>query len=186
MSRVLIDACVLYPTVLREIVLGVAATGAFTPLWSERILEEWLRAAARNADESVARAEIALLRDRWPGAAVAVSPATEAGLSLPDPADVHVLAAAVDGGADTLLTLNLSDFPTRALASFGILRRDPDGFLTERLAADPGRIAPVVLDVWRTARRLSGEDLGLRPLLKRARLPRLGKALGAQDGRTTS
>ena len=46
--RVLIDTNVLYPTVLREIVLGVAARGVFTPLWSERILEEWRLAAARQ------------------------------------------------------------------------------------------------------------------------------------------
>ena len=39
--RVLIDACVLYPTVMREVVLGVAAQGLFTPRWSPRILEEW-------------------------------------------------------------------------------------------------------------------------------------------------
>jgi hypothetical protein len=45
--RVLIDACVLYPTVMREVLIGVAAKGLFTPLWSARILEEWARAAAR-------------------------------------------------------------------------------------------------------------------------------------------
>ncbi|MBL3553988.1 PIN domain-containing protein, partial [Rhodovulum sulfidophilum] len=43
--KVLLDACVLYPTVLREILLGVARRGGFTPLWSARILEEWARAA---------------------------------------------------------------------------------------------------------------------------------------------
>ena len=46
--RVVIDACVLYPTVLREIVLGVARADLITPLWSDRLLEEWARTAARH------------------------------------------------------------------------------------------------------------------------------------------
>lgn len=177
MSRVLIDACVLYPTVLREIVLGVAGQGVFEPLWSGRILEEWARAAARNSDETVARAEIALVRSRWPAAEVTVQSETEQRLSLPDPADNHVLAAAIDGAADELMTLNLRDFPTRLVSAEGIVRRDPDGFLVETLATKPDAVRKVVADVHREACRLSGEELPLRGLLKRARLPRLGKAL---------
>lgn len=177
--KVLIDANVLYPTVLREIVLGLAEQGYFTPLWSARILEEWARAAARRgpAQEPVARGEIALLRARWPAAEVAVSAETQARLHLPDPDDIHVLAAAIDGGADELMTMNLSDFPTRTLARHGIIRRDPDGFLTEALEARPEMVRTVVEQVHATAQRLSGQDLPLRGLLKRARLPRLGKAL---------
>ena len=70
--RVLIDACVLYPTVMREIVVGAARAGAFTPLWSARILEEWARAAIKigPTGEAQARAEIALLRAAWPKAEV--------------------------------------------------------------------------------------------------------------------
>ena len=55
-------------------------------------------------------------------------------LSLPDPDDRHVLAAAIAGGADTLVTLNRADFPTRTLARHGVLLREPDGFLVELLA----------------------------------------------------
>ena len=62
--RIVLDACVLFPTVLREILIGTAATGAFTPLWSARILEEWARATRRlpSGSEAVARTEIAILR----------------------------------------------------------------------------------------------------------------------------
>ena len=178
MTRVLIDACVLYPTVMREIVLGVASEGIFVPLWSAHILEEWARAAGKNGDEAIARGEIALVRDAWPEAEVPVSPATQARLSLPDPDDEHVLAAAVDGEADELMTLNLKDFPTRTLSAEGIIRRDPDGFLVEALAANPEAVQAVAKRVHGKAEALSGSDLPLRKLLKRARLPRLGKALG--------
>jgi predicted nucleic acid-binding protein len=177
--RVLIDACVLYPTVLREIVLGLADKGDFTPLWSVRILEEWARAAARRGpgDEAVCRGEIALLRARWPEAEVTVSPSTVARLWLPDPDDIHVLAAAVDGQANLLLTLNIRDFPRRTLDAEAILLRHPDDFLTEALARSPASVRGTVETVHAEAERLLGKSLPLRSLLKRARLPRLGKAL---------
>lgn len=177
--RVLVDACVLYPTVLREIVLGLAAVGEMTPLWSPRILEEWARAAARRGagEEAQARGEIALLRARWPAAEVTPAPATEARLWLPDPGDVHVLAAAIDGRADVLVTLNVRDFPQRALDPEAILLRHPDAFLTEALARGPGAVRAVVAAVHAEAERLSGQTLPLRTLLKRAKLPRLGKTL---------
>jgi predicted nucleic acid-binding protein len=177
--RVLIDACVLYPTVLREIVMGLAASGDFTPLWSARILEEWARAAGRAGagEEAVARGEIALLRARWPGAEVPPDPATEARLWLPDPGDVHVLAAAIAGRADVLLTLNVRDFPKAGLDLHAILLRHPDEFLTEALARAPEATRRSVARVHAEAERLAGASLPLRALLKRAKLPRLGKAL---------
>ncbi|MEM9969800.1 MAG: PIN domain-containing protein [Pseudomonadota bacterium] len=175
--RVLIDANVLYPTVLREIVLGVASRGVFTPLWSARILEEWRRAAARQGQGAVAEAEIAGANAAFPTATVAVSPATEARLSLPDPDDIHVLAAAVDGDADELLTMNLRDFPTNALAAKGVIRRDPDGFLLEQFHADGAIVRDVAQGVLRRAGDHGIDVRNPRSVLKKARLPRLGKAL---------
>lgn len=175
MSRVILDACVLYPTVLRQVLLGVADAGYFTPLWSERILEEWARAGAKHGHDTMARAEIAAVKARWPNAEVAVSEATQARLWLPDPADIHVLAAAIDGRAEALITLNLRDFPTRQVSAEGVVRRDPDGFLVEALGTCE-ETADVVRDVVAAAQQV-GIEGSQRAILKRARLPRLGKAL---------
>ena len=176
--RVLIDACVLVPSVLREMLLGAAAAGGFTPLWSARILEEWARATRRLPEgaEAVARAEIARLGRAWPEAVVAPDPDLEARLSLPDPADLHVLAAAISGRADVLMTLNRSDFPTRTLARHELLLREPDGFLCE-LLAEGLDLASVAEAAQRRSGALSGRSPTLRAMLKRAGLPRLGKAL---------
>jgi predicted nucleic acid-binding protein len=176
--RVLLDACVLFPPVLREVLLGAAATGGFVPVWSARILEEWARATRRLPEgaEAAARAEIARLRPRWPEAEVAVPEELVATLSLPDPDDRHVLAAAIAGRAEVLLTLNRADFPTRTLARHGILLREPDGLLAE-LAAEGIDLAAVAEAVRRRAETVSGRPQAVRPLLKRAGLPRLGKAL---------
>ncbi|MGC9419783.1 MAG: RSP_2648 family PIN domain-containing protein [Rhodovulum sp.] len=183
--KVLLDACVLYPTVLREILLGVAAEGLFNPLWSARILEEWARAARKigPTGEAQARAEIALLRAAWPGAEVVPKHGLEARLWLPDAADVHVLAAAVAGHADLLVTFNARDFPRQILEEEGLRREAPDAFLMTLWLSRPEAVERVVTRVHAEAERLSGEAIPLRALLKRARLPRLGKALatGAQN-----
>ena len=177
--KVVIDACVLYPTLLRDLVTGWAEAGGFTPLWSTRILEEWRRAAARNGpvDAGIAGVEIEALSARFPDALVSVSPTTERAVSLPDPDDAHVLAAAIDGGADTLLTLNIRDFPTNALAAHGIIRRHPDEFLLEALHADTARMTALVGEVLARAQSFGIDTSNRRALMKRAKLPRLGKAL---------
>jgi predicted nucleic acid-binding protein len=179
--RAVIDACVLYPTVLREIVLGVARTGLIAPLWSEHLLEEWARTATRHggpADAALARGEIAVLGAAFPAARIEANPAQEAALWLPDPGDIHVLATALAGQAEVIITLNLRDFPRAELAPHGVEAIHPDAALYGLWLDHPEAVAHVVAAVHETARRMSGDDLALRPLLKRARLPRLAKALG--------
>ena len=96
---------------------------------------------------------------------------------LPDPDDVHVLAAAVAAHADMILTLNARDFPRDILAEQGLARMDPDSFLCDLRARDPVRVAAVVDSVVAQARHLSGQDWTARTLLKKAHLTRLAKAL---------
>jgi hypothetical protein len=64
------------------------------------------------------------------------------------------------------------------LAAEGIVRRDPDGFLWELQSRHPEVMAGVVETVRAKAEAISGQPVPLKPLLKRARLYRLGKALG--------
>ena len=178
-DRILLDACVLYPTVMREMLIGVAGKGAFTPLWSPRILEEWARAAVKISPEGEtwARAEIALLRSVWPQAEIHPREGLEQRLYLPDENDIHVLAAAITGSADMIMTLNKKDFPRNTLAEEGLERVDPDGYLYTLWLTDSTIIEQVAQDVTAQARQLSGEDWTPRGLLKKARMPRLAKAL---------
>lgn len=176
----LLDTCVIYPTVMREMLLGAARAGAFTPLWSARIIGEWQRAAEKLGPEGIAQAaaEAALLAAAWPDAQVTWPSSLEERLWLPDPADIHVLAAAIAGHADVIVTLNAADFPRGILAEEGLSRSDPDALLWGIWQADPGLMRGVATEVLDRANRLSGETWGMRALLKKARLPRLGKALG--------
>lgn len=175
--KVLIDACVLYPTVMREVVLGVAEAGMFEPLWSERLLEEWRRAAQRNGPIDQAEVEILDAKIRFPKASVAPAPGIEARLWLPDPNDIHALASAIAGSADILLTLNNKDFPKNILAEEGVSRAGPDAFLHGIWQAHPDVVSGVAAQVLHKAETLSGESWTIRKLMKKARLPRLGKAL---------
>ncbi|TNC50506.1 PIN domain-containing protein [Rubellimicrobium rubrum] len=177
--RVLLDANVLYPTVLREILMGAASEGLYEPLWSSRLLEEWARAAARLGPEgeAVARAEIASLQARWPQAMVTGAEGQERRLWLPDPDDVHVLAAAVVGSADAILTMNAKDFPRGVLAEEGLQRLDPDHFLAGLAQASPGVMNQVVSESVAKATQLSGEEWTTRTLLRKARLNVLSKTL---------
>ena len=177
--KALIDTCVLFPTVLREIVLEVAGTGYFDPLWSERILEEWRRTGMKHGEGDIAVLEIAALERRFPNALVDIQAETQSMVTLPDPDDDHVLAAAIDGEADELITLNLKDFPTNTLSSYGIIRRDPDGFLLEAWFSDNAMVEACVARVIERAGRHGIDVTNPRALLKRARLPRLAKALYA-------
>ncbi|MEX1660615.1 RSP_2648 family PIN domain-containing protein [Thioclava sp. 15-R06ZXC-3] len=177
--RAVLDACVLYPTVLREILIGAARAGLYRPLWSARILEEWARAAARRnpVDEAFARGEIALLRAEFPKAEIVAQPGLESRLHLPDENDIHVLAVAIAGHADAIVTSNRADFPRGTLAGEGLERRDPDGFLWQLLSEHPEQMRALTETVRAQAERLSGTPQPIRALMKRARLPRFGKAL---------
>ena len=184
--RLVLDACVLYPTVLREILMGCAAEGLYEPLFSERIVTEWVRATAKlgPAQQAVAEGEAALLRARFPQAMVRARPEIEARLMLPDPNDVHVLAVAIGGHADGIVTFNAADFPRHVLAEDGIARRDPDGLVWELWSHHPETVARICDGVHATALRLSGERFTRTSLLKRAKLNRLAKALDAAGGGT--
>ncbi|MEO0999259.1 MAG: PIN domain-containing protein [Pseudomonadota bacterium] len=182
--RAFLDANLLVATVMREVLTGAARAGALVPLVSPRVLEEWARAAARDGPlaEAAARRAGEALVDEFAGALVAPDPEVEAGLVLPDAADVHVVAAAVGGEAEVLLTRNLRDFPPRVLARFGLLVRDPDGVLREWAEAAPEAAADVVEAAVARFNAATGRDMAPRAVLKRAGLPRLGKLLYGGGG----
>lgn len=172
--RVLLDACVLVPTLTRALVMTVAQVGAFTPLWSPKILAEWTHAAARSGPlEALAvSSEIARLSARFPQANVTPAPGLSDSLLLPDADDTHVLAAAITGRADHLVTFNLRDFPPRNLAAHNITRTSPDALLL--LFGTDRQTRPLVQAELDRAQAATG--LPPRALLKKSQLPRFAKA----------
>ncbi len=62
------------------------------------------------------------------------------GLTLPDPDDRHVLAAAICAGAKVIVTFNLSDFPSEVLQPLRIEAQHPDEFITRLLDLAPDTV----------------------------------------------
>ncbi len=59
-----------------------------------------------------------------------------AGLTLPDPNDRHVLAAAIHSGANIIVTLNLKDFPPEILDAYNVTAQHPDDFVLGLIGFD--------------------------------------------------
>ena len=60
--------------------------------------------------------------------------------------DRHVLAAAVHGQANVLVTPNLRQFPRAVLADYGVEPQSPDVFLLRRLSDAPRLMLAAVVD----------------------------------------
>ena len=179
--KAVLDACVLYPTVMREVLLAAAEQGFFEPLWSKTILQEWLAAAGKSGEgeKAFAEGDQALLKSRWPDALVDEPEGLADHFYLPDPNDRHVLATAVGAQAPVIVTMNLRDFPVGILAEHGLSAIHPDALLRGFYDADAGKMRAAAERVRATAEALSGVPQDMRKLMKKARLPRLGKALAA-------
>ena len=134
-----LDANVLFPAATRSVLLELARNKTYRLLWSDRVHDEWMRNLAARFPQ-IPPAKIARMRALMEGY---VNDATVSGyepliatLSLPDPDDRHVLAAAVHGGASIIVTSNLRDFPDAALAIHGIAAMTPDSFALHLLTLD--------------------------------------------------
>ncbi len=62
-------------------------------------------------------------------------------LTLPDPGNCHVLAAAIRIGTEIIASYNLRDFPVDALTAYGIEARHPDEFVARLLDVAPAAVA---------------------------------------------
>jgi predicted nucleic acid-binding protein len=128
---VILDANVLFPFLVRDALLTLAEAGIYRARWSAAITAEWREnLLAKRPDRKAAiDRTIGLMRDAFPEALIeGFEPLVEA-VHLPDPDDRHVLAAAIRAGADHIITNNIRDFPSAALAAYGIEAKTPDDFI---------------------------------------------------------
>ena len=128
---------------LRDVFVSLAASDVFEARWSNLIHDEWIRnvlkfnpSTVRETLENTRR----LMDFHVPGALVeGFEPLIET-LQLPDENDRHVLAAAIQGQAEFLVTWNLKDFPAKVLAPYSIRVVSPDFFAVEVLEQSPNEV----------------------------------------------
>ena len=119
------DACVLYPAPLRDLLMHLALTDLLRAKWTEAIHEEWIRSVLKNRPDLTRRQlerTRQLMNAHVRDCLVADYEDLIPVLTLPDPDDRHVLAAAIRSSADVIVTFNLADFPPEVLKKWGIER----------------------------------------------------------------
>ena len=146
---VVYDATVLYPSLLRDVLIRVAGSGVFRARWTERILDEVFFNLPRNRPDLDPK-KLSRTRRLM---CLAVEDCLVTGyeeliddLWLPDPNDRHVLAPAISCGAQSIITENVKDFPCSILDGFGIRRQSADEFLCELIASSPAIVQHSIED----------------------------------------
>lgn len=162
MFTALLDTCVLWPSLQRDVLLSLAAEGMYRPSWSTTILEELedaeiakLRRHGESEEVATVRAAylIRQMRKAFDDAETTGWEGLEGSYGLPDPDDEHVVAAAVVAGAGAIVTLNLKDFPAARLPA-GIETLTPSQFAVNTISLDPPRaLAAVRVIARRSGRR---------------------------------
>jgi predicted nucleic acid-binding protein len=146
----LLDANVLYPAPLRDILVQLAIDDLFRAKWSADIHREWIEALLRgepHRDRAVLERTRELMDMHTRDCLVTGYERLIPALELPDPDDRHVLAAAIVGRCDVIVTKNLRDFPEGILAAYGIGALHPDDFLCSQLNLAPGLFCTAVRTV---------------------------------------
>jgi len=139
----LYDACVLYPAPLRDLLMWLALTDLFRARWTNAIHEEWMRNVLKNRPD-LTRAQLERTRDLMNAnvrdcLVTGYEDLIDA-VTLPDPDDRHVLAAAIRGRADVIVTFDLDDFPADAIQPYGVDAQHPDDFVTHLLDLAPATV----------------------------------------------
>jgi predicted nucleic acid-binding protein len=140
----LYDACVLYPAPLRDLLMELAVTDLFRAKWSQRIHDEWTASLLKNRPDLTA-ADLKRTREFMDmsvrDCVVENFEELIPSLHLPDSKDNHVLAAAIKGRGDVIVTYNLKDFPAKELGKYDIAAQHPDEFLTHVVDLAPGIVS---------------------------------------------
>ena len=129
---VVLDACVLYPATLRDLLLSLAYENVYRARWTQEIQDEWVRNVLikrKDLDEEKLRRTQRLMADAIDDCLIDGYQSLIESIVLPDPNDRHVLAAAIVGHADAIVTFNKKDFPDSVLSNYGIEVLHPDDFI---------------------------------------------------------
>lgn len=163
-SPAVLDACALVPIALTDTLLRVAEKGLYRPLWSYRILTEVRVAVAHVHPGLDISRRIDTIQAAFPDALVIGWEKLEQEISLPDENDRHVVAAAVRGGAQCIVTHNVRDFPADSLKRFGLEAVRPDEFLVDLFDHNPSTLRQVIREQAAHARRppLTPPDLAIK------------------------
>ena len=143
-----LDACALVPIAQADTLLRLAQVGIYRPLWSEKVLQETVKAIEiihpDIARSGAAEKQVNLMKDYFLDACVEDWKHLVDNVHVPDINDRHIVAAAFKGRADVIVTANIRDFPENELNKFGLSAQTPDEFLLNQLDLAPQTVMEVL------------------------------------------
>lgn len=180
----ILDANVLYPQLVRDLLLSLAACGLYHARWSADIHEEWTRNLKAKMPDLGPKVDaiVDAMNRSVPDCLVTGYERLIPVLELPDAGDRHVLAAAIVGHADAIVTFNLKDFPAEVLKAFDIEAQHPDEFVMNQLQLHEVRALTAVKEMrarWKNPSRSAEE---LLTLLEARGLPQTAEHLHSALG----
>lgn len=147
---VVLDANVLYGARLRSLLMELSVSGLFRAKWTDDIHLEWMTAVSRDRGIDIAKLTTTrkLMDQAVPDALVTGYKDLIDALTLPDPKDRHVLAAAIVCNASAIVTFNQKDFPENAIARYGLHTKHPDAFIMDVEGLEPGILVQTARQDW--------------------------------------
>jgi predicted nucleic acid-binding protein len=144
--RVLLDANVIVDAQVRDIFCRMAEAHLIDLCWSGEIIAESRRVLTERLKLEHSKVDrlLATLGRAFPDAVVVDYEQLVNHLELPDPDDRHVLAAAVHGECDWLVTNNVDDFPDQEVDPFDLRVVTVDDALVLLAGTFPTQLAAVV------------------------------------------
>lgn len=120
--NVVLDACVLYDSHLRDLLLRLAEKELYQPVWSTIICDELKRNLIKKISEEKASCLVRIINSAFPEAVIdnfsKLPIVDEIGINVKDR---HVLSAALLGNAQVIVTSNLKDFPNEILTKYNVV-----------------------------------------------------------------
>ena len=175
---VILDANVLYSATLRDSLMWLSQTDLFKARWTNDIHHEWITALANRGYERTKLEQVRDLMDQKAlDAKVTGYETLIPTLTLPDPDDRHVLAAAIRSNADAIVTFNLKDFPQETLTPYDIEVIHPDDFIIYQIEFSPERTCDAFKRQRITKYRPPIEVEDMLHQLRRCGLPQTAQAL---------
>jgi len=176
----LLDANVLHSQPLTSLLLELAVARLYRPVRSEDIHAEWRRSVLRARPDVLPAAldrRRAAMDTALPDACVGgYGPLIDA-ITLPDPDDRHVLAAAIRAKAQVIVTFNERDFPADTLAGFDLAAQHPDVFLRHLVDLQPALVRVRIEQMLQGWRQPPNTPDAFIDALERAGLPETAAVL---------
>lgn len=168
---VVLDACVLFPRLHRDILLSLTHADLYTARWSAEIEKEWTTNYKKKYPDAEISHLLDCMRQAVPDALIVGYEEFIPSIQLPDPDDRHVVAAAIRGNADAIVTSNIKDFPAVVIANYDIEIQTPDQFVLNQILLHPPRALIAIKRMRERWERPTMTSLSMVDLFEQRSLP---------------